>query len=151
MGYSVPMRFVTALAFLVLVPAGLAAGEKKLMHCFAFTTIPTATEAEWKAFAEATDALPGKIPGLTKVWHGKLRAPLNIFSPDAEARKKLMAGEAKTSGEVSRLQRTYGVCMEMADEAALKTYASHPAHAAWSAAYEKVRVAGTTTFDILGQ
>lgn len=121
------------------------------MHCFAFTTIPTATEAEWKAFAAATDALPGKIPGLTKVWHGKLRAPLNIFAPDAETRKKLMAGEAKVGGEVSRLQRTYGVCMEMADEAGLKTYATHPAHAEWSAAYEKVRVAGTTTIDILGQ
>lgn len=145
------MRFSTALVALVLLPAGLLGGEKKLMHCFAFSTIPTATEADWKAFAEATDALPGKIPGLTKVWHGKLRAPLNIFSPDAESRKKLMAGEAKATGEISRLQRTYGVCMEMADEAALKAYASHPAHAEWMAVYEKVRVAGTTTFDILGQ
>jgi hypothetical protein len=145
------MRFLAALAVLGILPATLCAGEKKLMHCFAFTTIPTATEAEWKAFAAATDALPGKIPGLTKVWHGKLRAPLNIFAPDAETRKKLMAGEAKVGGEVSRLQRTYGVCMEMADEAGLKTYATHPAHAEWSAAYEKVRVAGTTTIDILGQ
>jgi hypothetical protein len=145
------MRFPITLALLVLAPAGLFAGEKKLMHCFAFTTIPAASEAEWKAFADATDALPGKIPGLTKVWHGKLRAPLNIFAPDAETRKKLMAGEAKAAGDVTRVQRSYGVCMEMADEGALKTYAAHPAHAEWSAAYEKVRVPGTTTIDILGQ
>ena len=41
--------------------------------------------------------------------------------------------------------------MELADEAALETYAGHPAHDAWVKIYEKVRVAGTTTFDILGQ
>ena len=41
--------------------------------------------------------------------------------------------------------------MEFSDEAALKTYAVHPAHDDWIKAYEKVRVAGTTTFDILGQ
>ena len=41
--------------------------------------------------------------------------------------------------------------MELADEAALETYAGHPAHGAWVKIYEKVRVAGTTTFDILGQ
>jgi hypothetical protein len=145
------MRLLILIAAFALAPAGLSAGEKKLMHCFAFTTIATASEADWTAFAAATDALPGKIPGLTKVWHGKLRAPLNIFAPDAEARKKLMAGEAKATGDVTRAQRQYGVCMEMDDEAALKTYAAHPAHKEWSAAYEKVRVPGTTTIDILGQ
>jgi hypothetical protein len=41
--------------------------------------------------------------------------------------------------------------MEMRDEATLKRYATDPAHAEWVKAYEKVRVAGTTTFDILGQ
>ena len=41
--------------------------------------------------------------------------------------------------------------MEMTDEAALERYAAHPAHDAWVKTYEKVRVPGTTTFDILGQ
>ncbi len=136
---------------LTLAAAALTAGEKKLMHCFAFTVIETATEAEWKAFAAATDALPAKIPAITKVWQGKLRNPLNIFNIDPEARKKLMAGDPEANGTVKRVQRKHGVCMEMTDEAALKTYAAHPYHAEWMAAYEKVRVAGTTTIDILGQ
>ena len=35
--------------------------------------------------------------------------------------------------------------------AALAAYAKHDAHAAWMKSYEKVRVAGTTTIDILTQ
>jgi hypothetical protein len=143
------LRATLAVALLAACP--LLAGEKKLMHCFAFTVIDSATDAEWKAFADATDALPGKISGISKVWHGKLRAPLNIFTIDPEARKKLMAGDPESGATAKRLQRKYGVCMEMADEAALKAYADHPFHKEWSAVYEKVRVAGTTTIDILGQ
>jgi hypothetical protein len=142
------MRFALTLT---IAAATLAAGEKKLMHCVAFTVIETATEADWKAFMAATDAIPAKIPGVSKVWHGKLRGPLNIYTIDPEARKKLMAGDAEASATVKRLQRKHGICMEMADEAALKAYAAHPYHAEWMAAYEKVRVAGTTTYDILGQ
>jgi hypothetical protein len=33
----------------------------------------------------------------------------------------------------------------------LKTYTANPYHKVWMAAYEKVRVAGTTTYDILPQ
>jgi hypothetical protein len=41
--------------------------------------------------------------------------------------------------------------MEMKDEAALKAYAANPAHKDWADAYSKVRVYGTTTFDIIGR
>lgn len=42
------------------------------------------------------------------------------------------------------------VCMEMnAGPEALKAYSTHPAHDTWMKAYEKVRVEGTTTFDIM--
>jgi hypothetical protein len=144
-------RFTVLTLAALLLAAPAAAGEKKLMHCFAFTTIDAATDADWKAFQAATDELPGKIPGLSRVWHGKLRAPLSQYTVDAGTRKKLGAGEKDVTGPVNRLVRSYGVCMEMADEATLKSYASHAAHAEWLKAYEKVRVAGTTTFDILGQ
>jgi hypothetical protein len=140
---------VIVAGLLIIGPA--SAGEKKLMHCFAFTVIEGAGDAEWKAFQSATDALPGKIPGLTRVWHGKLRSPLAQFTTDAATRKKLGAGEKDVTGPVNRLSRQYGVCMEMDDEATLKTYAGHPAHAEWMKVYEKVRQAGTTTFDIIGQ
>lgn len=141
----------------VVLVAGLMAavpvlaGEKKLMHCFAFSVIESATNADWQAFQKATDALPGKIPGLTRVWHGKLRAPLAQFTTDGATRKKLGAGEKDVVGPVNRVTRQYGVCMEMNDLAALKSYAAHPAHEEWVKVYEKVRQYGTTTFDIVGQ
>lgn len=132
--------------------AGAFAGEKKLMHCFAYTPIATATQAEWDAFHSASDAMPSKIPGVTKVWYGKLRAPLNlVMSADPEASKKVRAGEKEVSGKLGLTKREYGMCIEMQGAETLKSYVDHPFHKEWVAAYEKVRVAGTTTFDILGQ
>lgn len=125
----------TVLVALFLVSCSkLSAGEKKLMHCFYFTQIAEATDADWEAFKKATDALPGKIPGFNKVWHGKLRRPYNNYN---------------SSGDKS--VREYGVCMELDDADALGVYADHPAHADWVAVYEKVRVRGTSTFDLLGE
>src|SRR5262245_19182976 len=98
-----------------------------LMHVFSYTPLPTATPADFAAFEKATKDLVGKIPGLRKVWVGKLKRPLK-------------------QGD---LQREYGVAMEFDDEAALNAYATHPAHEAWIKVYEKVRVEGTTTIDIL--
>ena len=105
------------------------------MHCFAFTEIEEATEADWKAFMAATNELPSKIDGLDKVWVGKLRRPLRQY------------GRNRDEPSV----RQWGVCMEMTDEEALSIYAGHAAHTAWVKVYEKVRVPGTTTFDILGE
>jgi hypothetical protein len=142
---------VLTFAVSLLLTGPLAAGEKKLMHCFAYTVVDGATEADWQAFYKATDQIPSKIPGVSKVWYGKLLRPLAQFATSGEARKKLAAGEKSVTGDVTMRQRQAGVCMEMADEAALKSYASHPYHKEWEAAYSKVRMAGTTTFDILGQ
>jgi hypothetical protein len=126
------MRKLTHMTRLAFCAAGLflftgvaAAGEKKLMHCFAFTPIESATPAQWKAFYDATDQLPKKISGISHVWYGKLRRALDT--------------------------RKYGVCMEMANEDTLKVYTDHPFHKQWVDVYSKVREEGTTTFDILGQ
>jgi hypothetical protein len=138
----------------LIVSAGvMLAGEKSLMHCFAFTPVETAGEAEWNAFYKATDALPGKIKGIKRVWYGKLMRPLTqvqLNVPDAEARKKLMA-EGKGSADVRVLRRQHGVCMEFEDEAAFKAYDADPGHKEWVSVYEKVRVPGTTTYQIIGQ
>jgi len=113
-----------------LLAAGTAgAGEKKLMHCFAFTELGGATKADWDAFYKATDELPKKINGVSHVWYGKLASPLN-----------------QNSGK-----RTFGVCMEMDNAAARKAYADDPYHKTWTETYDKVHVEGTTTYDILGQ
>lgn len=119
---------LSALTLALLIPAANA-GEKKLMHCFAFTPIKGASQADWDNFYKATDQLPKKIHGVSKVWYGKL-------------------GSTMGRGDTAR---EYGVCMEMADQAALDAYAKAPYHDEWKTAYEKVRVEGTTTFNILGQ
>lgn len=145
------LRAAVGLTLLLLLAGVATAGEKKLMHCFTFTTLEAATAADWEAFYKATDELPGKVPGLSRVWHGKLVRPLAIFSTDRETGKKLAAGEKEATGPVTRRLRTYGVCMEFADEAALKAYAPHPAHKEWEQVYGKVRESPTTTFDIPGR
>jgi hypothetical protein len=121
-------------AALCLTSGNAFAGEKSLMHCFAFTEVEDAKDADWKAFFEATDALVGKIDGLEKVWYGKLKRPLGQY--DKEGKRSL---------------RQWGVCMEMKDSDALTAYSEHDAHAEWVKVYAKVRVPGTTTYDILGQ
>lgn len=144
-------RLATCLAGLALSAATMVAGEKTVMHCFAFTPIETASQAEWQAFAKASDALPGKIPGLKRVWYGKLNRPLaqnQLRFADPEAGKKMRADKKGTT-EFSILERKNGACMEFENMAAFQAYAGHPAHKEWVGAYEKVRVAGTTTFQII--
>ncbi len=148
--FSKIVRCGVSVACLLLIAAPVSAGEKKFMHCFYFSAVKDATEADWQAFFKATDELPGKIAGLNRVWYGKLARPFTVFSTDAETRNKLSAGE-QASGPVTRTQREWAVCMEMNDATALKTYADSPAHKAWQAVYGKVRQEGTNTFDFMGQ
>jgi len=148
------MKRILAVVFAGCLTAGmLAAGEKKLMHCFVFTAIDSATSADWNAFYKATDELPGKIPGLTHVWYGKLRSPQTQLFTDRDTSQKLAAAPSggPVTGPVTRRVRQYGACMEFNDEAAVKAYVDNPAHKQWVAAYEKVRQPGTATFDLLGQ
>lgn len=133
MTFRIARWALTAAALTIMTSASFA-GEKALMHCFAFTEIEGASQADWDAFFKVTDELPGKVDGLNKVWYGKLRRPL-----------------AQYNREGKQSVRQWGVCMEMKDQAALTAYGENPAHADWVKAYEKIRVAGTTTYDILGQ
>ena len=128
------LHLTVLLLGLTLFAGAASAGEKALMHCFYFTVVQDASEADWDAFKKATDELPGKIPGFNKVWHGKLRSPYNNYN---------------SSGDKS--VREHGVCMSFDDQAALGVYADHPAHSEWVKVYGKVRQPGTSTFDILGK
>ena len=124
------------------------------MHCFAWTPIKTATPAEWEAFYKASDALPHKIKGITKVWYGKLANPLGVAGIngkiDDATTAKYRAGET-IQAPIQRNVREYGMCMEMKNADALKAYDADPYHKIWTDAYSKIRVDGTTTFNILGQ
>jgi hypothetical protein len=130
----------------------MLAGEKTVLHCFAFTPIETASTAEWDAWHKATAALPGKVKGLKRVWTGKLANPLSVPQiTDAEARKKAQAGDGEGTGAFRLLRRQYGACMEFESMDAYKAYGPDPAHKEWEAVYGKVRVPGTTTFQLIGQ
>jgi hypothetical protein len=106
-----------------------ATTQPTLMHAFAYTPVETATPQDFENLKKATADMVGKVPGLRRVWVGKLKTPFD-------------APEGK---------RLYGMAMEFDDEKALAVYAEHPAHAAWERVYRRVRVPGTTTFDILGE
>ena len=105
--------------------------EPTLLHVFAYTPVEGATQQDFDDFRRATSDMIGKVPGLKKAWVGKLKSPLDL-------------------GSVAP-KREYGVAMEFADTKALDAYADDPAHTTWEKVYRKVRVAGTTTFDILGE
>jgi hypothetical protein len=141
-----------ALVFLSLIPASFA-GDKTLMHCFAWTPVKEATPADWEAFYKASDDLPHKIKGILRVWYGKLATPLpqaQLGNIGGEVFQKYQAGET-INAPVTRTPREYGMCMEMKDAAVLKAYDTDPYHKVWTEAYSKIRVDGTTTFNILGQ
>ena len=146
-------HLVACAAVALLVSPGARAGEKTLMHCFAWTAVKDATPADWQTFSQASDALPAKIQGITKVWYGKLQSPLTQISPvepDKASIQKFVAGETVTL-PVKRVAREYGMCIEMTGPDVLKAYAQDPYHKTWVDAYSKVRVEGTTTYNILGQ
>jgi hypothetical protein len=144
-------RFLLPATLLIALTA--QAGEKKIMHCFAWTPVKEATPADWDAFYKASELLPKKIKGLTKIWYGKLDSPLSqiaIAKIEQDKLQKLRAGETVTA-EISRTPREYGMCMEFASLDALKAYDADPYHKTWTDAYAKVRVEGTTTVNIIGQ
>jgi hypothetical protein len=104
------LRYIRLVALLVgvLLLAGVGyAGEKGLMHCFAFTPLPNATDADWKAFFAATDQLPSKIEGLQRVWVGKLRAPQK-FSPNAGRMTPGWRSTPKSESPARRLSTSLG-------------------------------------------
>ena len=128
------------------------AGERSMMHCFAFTMEEKATPADWEGFYKVSDAMPKQMKGLVKrVWYGKLRAMLPQYSVPADARKKLQGGEKEVDAKVQYRPRQWGMCIELNGLDKLKSYEAHAYHKTWVDAYSKVRVAGTTTYDILGQ
>jgi len=144
---------LTILTVLFLVTGSAGAGEKTIMHCFAWTPVQDASASDWEAFYKTSDALPKKIPGIVRVWYGKLDSPLSqaqLGNIDNGTFQKYRSGESVTI-PVTRVTREYGMCMEMKNAAVLKAYDPDPYHKVWTDAYSKVRVEGTTTFNILGQ
>src|SRR6266481_6023136 len=96
------------------------AGQKTLLHVFAYSPLGTATQQDFENFKKETEGMVGKIPGLKKVWVAKLREPFP-------------AGDKI---------RTFAVAMEFDDLPALNAYAGNPVHKQWEQVYERVREQG---------
>jgi len=122
------MRILMLIAAATMLSAATASAADDLVHCFLFTAVDKAPEADWKAFFKATDAMPSKIPVVKHVWYSKLGRPM----------------------EINGATRQWGVCMHLAGADARKAYAAAPYHAEWEAAYFKIREEGTSTFDLQG-
>jgi hypothetical protein len=103
--------------------------QTTLLHVFAYAPVEQATQQDRDTFTKATADLVGKVPGLKRVWVGKLKTPID--APDGK--------------------QVYGVGMEFDDAKSLEAYADHPAHKEWERIYRRVRVPGTTTVDIVGE
>jgi hypothetical protein len=146
------MRFVSIAAIAMILASGLSAGEKKLMHCFAFNIKPETTQADLDALYKLTDGLPGKVPGLSKVWRGELINTLAQFqAADADTQKIFGGGQKTGNGNFNRFVRQQAFCMEMKDKETRDSYGKHPAHAEWRTAYDKVIIPGTTTMTFMGK
>ena len=111
--------------------AGQARGttQKTTVHAVAWTLLEGATEQDFENFRVATANLVTVMPGLRRAWVGKLRAPLVV-------------------GDTTR---THGLVLEFDDVQSKEAYSTHPTRAPWAEVWAKVRVPGSTNFDVVGE
>jgi antibiotic biosynthesis monooxygenase (ABM) superfamily enzyme len=102
--------------------------QKTVVHTAIWTLKEGSSAQEYEAFRKETEKLVAAMPGLKRAWVGKLRQPLAV-------------------GEVTR---THGLLLEFVDVQSREAYSTHPARAAWAEAWSKVRVPGSTAFDLIG-
>jgi len=108
-----------------LVGQKLLSGEKTLIHTIAFKQMDGSTPEQVEQVWAATRKMAGQIPGLKRVWMGKVTNRGPSF--------------------------THGIVMEFENAEALTAYAPHPAHKEWEAVYFKVRTPGSNTIDVVGE
>ena len=78
MGRNVALGLAGGALFLAGCVLGqqAAATQKTLLHVFAYTPLDGSTPQDYENFKKATVGMVGKIPGLRRVWIGKLRQPI---------------------------------------------------------------------------
>lgn len=108
-----------------LVGQKMRSGEKTLIHTIAFKQVEGTTPAQIQEAWNATLKMAGEIPGMKRVWTGKVTNRGQDY--------------------------THGIVMEFENAEALKNYAPHPAHREWEKIYFKVRTPGSNTIDVQGE
>lgn len=112
----------------VLVGQERAATQKTVIHAAAWTALDTLTPEQFNNFKKETAAMVGKVPGVRRVWTGKLREPVTVGG----------------------LKRDYGLIVEFDDVKSKNAYtANHPLP--WYENFNKLRKPGSTSFDVVGE
>ncbi len=105
-----------------------AATQKTVIHSAAWTALDSMTAEQFDNFKKETAGLVGKVHGLRRVWVGKLREPVTVEGA----------------------KRDYGLIAEFDDVKSKEAYsADHPMP--WYANFNKLRKAGSTNFDVVGE
>ena len=111
-----------------LVGQERASTQKTTIHAAAWTARDGLGQQDFENFKKETAGLVGKVPGLRRVWVGKLRAPIN-----AEG-----------------VQRNYGIILEFDGVKSKEAYSdNHPSP--WYENFGKLRQPGSTNFDVVGE
>jgi len=104
------------------------ATQKTVIHAAAWTALDTLTPEQFDNFKKETAAMVGKVPGLKRVWVGRLREPVTV-------------GGSK---------RDHGIILEFADVKSKEAYSNiHPSP--WYEDFNKVRQPSSTNFDVVGE
>ena len=112
----------------VLVGEESASTQRTVVHAAAWTALDTMTPQQFDDFKKLSASLVGQVPGLRRIWVGKLRAPVT------------MEGQ----------KRDYGVIIEFDDVKTKNAYSdTHPEP--WYSTFNKLRKPGSTNFDVVGE
>ena len=118
------MMFVAGL----LVGQERASTQKTVIHAASWTALDTLTPEQFDNFKKETAAMVGKVPGLRRVWVGKLREPVTFDGN----------------------KRNYGIVLEFDDVKSKTAYSDkHPMP--WYNDFNKVRKPGSSNFDVIGE
>ena len=105
-----------------------ATAQKTTIHAAAWTAKADLTQQEFERFRSETAAMVGTVPGLKRVWVGKLRAPVTFDGN----------------------KRDYGIVLEFDNAKSKEAYSDkHPEP--WYSNFGKVRQPGSSNFDVVGE
>lgn len=125
--------YVVAVIFLFgggwLVGQETGKTQRTVVHCVAWTAAQGVSEAGIGEFKKATAELTKTMPGLQRAWVGKLARPF-------------------TQGDVTR---DYGLVLEFDSVENREAYTTNPIRVSWADVWSKIRVPGSSNFDVIGE
>lgn len=102
--------------------------QKTVLHVAAWTARDGITQQDLDTFQKESETITSQVPGLKRVWVGKLRQPLTVDG----------------------IQRNHAVVLEFDDLKSREAYTNNrPAR--WYDGLNRLRQPGSTNFDVVGE